>query len=140
MRKGQTALEFLQTIILLGLLFIIFSVFIVEEFMFLYSDPIEESQAQSLADRIVAELNGAYIGGDGYESLFSLPEGVGGRDYTVLYNQSTRLVEIDIIDVGEVDRYTVATFLPEGVYLYNMTNGTVRVVNSGGVITMWGVS
>ncbi len=133
------ALEFLQTIIILGLLFVVFSMFIVNEFMFLFSMPIEESAAEHLAEKMASELHGAYIGGDGYESSFHLPEGVGGRDYVVYYNATTRLVEVDVTDVGVSDRYSVATFIPEGVSLHNVTSGKVRVVNSGGTITMWGV-
>lgn len=138
MKRGQSGLEFLGTLTILGLLFFVFTLFITNEFSYLLGEPQDARTAKLLADRIAAQVDTAFLAGDGYTSSFFLQDQIGGKDYTITYNATSRIVEVGVISIEEEQLYGTAHYLTTGVAFNNMTNGTIRVRNSAGTVVLWG--
>ena len=134
--KGQVGIEFLQTVIFAGAVFAIFSIFIAYQFSFLSVNPASD-EAEALAQRIAREIDYAYLAGDGYAANFSVPEYIRGQNYTVYYNNTYRSIEVDVEDVGTIDNFGAATYLPSNVVVQNIAGNQVFIVNSGGRVSLW---
>ena len=138
MRRGQSGLEFLGTITILALLFFIFTLFITNEFSYLFGDSQEARTAKLYADRIAAQVDTAFLAGDGYTSSFFLQDQINGKDYTITHNATSRIVEVGVTSIEEEQPYGVSHYLTQNVAFNNMTNGTIRVRNSAGTVVLWG--
>jgi len=141
MRKGQTSLEFLMTLVFAALVFSVFYVFIIGEFSILFGESYVGAQAEVLAEEIAAEINYAYISGDGYSANITLPEQISGRDYIVVYNSTYRVVEVDIVEEEPLDEddYGASFYLPYDVELVNISTANL-ITNSKGKIVVRGVA
>lgn len=133
--KGQFTFEFLGTVVVALLIFAVFHMYIVTQFAGMLPWDNQNYEANFYARRIADQVNHAYTAGDGYESSFELPEQIRGRIYTVVY--ATQVVEVDIIDLGDVDSYGLAAFTAADVEMYGVGNGTNYVVNTNGTVVVW---
>lgn len=138
--KAQSAIEFIETVVIVALVFLIFSVFIANELDFMFNVDYRTDKARQLADLIARNIDYAYVMGDGYQSNFSIPQAIRGVNYTINLNATSRTVEVDIVEtVNETDRYGSAHFIPYNVEFYNMARGVnIIVSNSHGNITLRG--
>ena len=119
------------------LIYSVFALYTTSTFSGLLPWDNQNYEAAFFAERIANQINGAHLAGEGYHNSFELPEQVRGREYTVHYSVEEKVVEIDIVDLGEVDSYGMASFIASDVYMDNIVNGTNYVSNTNGTIVVW---
>lgn len=95
MKKGQMTTEFLTVIFFASIIFLIFSLFIFNEFAGFFVDTTHADAADRIALIITKEIDFAYFYGDGYISNFTLDDGLAGDNYTVYFNETARIIEVD---------------------------------------------
>jgi len=133
MRKAQTALEFLATFAAAAMIFIVFSLYISNQFVFFFNATYGSDQAQGISDMIAGQITKAYISGDGFHSVFGLPAGIGRSNFTHVLNTTTGLVEVILDEYPErygSSRYFADNVVIIGLDAYNIisnSNGTIVV-------------
>jgi hypothetical protein len=132
---GQTAFEFLMTLILVGIIFAVFSLLIIFNLAILTPDNPRAEKTRAVADELAQRINYAYVQGDGYQNSFRMPEQIGGRDYVILAS-TNKSIEVDVIEQeGELDAFGVANINAPSVRLYGFAATTV-ITNSNGTVTV----
>ncbi|MFC2174494.1 hypothetical protein ACFLQ2_01360 [archaeon] len=133
--RGQVTFEFLGTVVVAMLIYAIFSTYIFIQFESLLPWQNQNYDARFYAEQIAEAIDYAHFGGDGYHDTFVLPEQIRSRNYTVFY--SSGIIEVDIVDLGDVDSYGIAHVVAPQVGMFSVGNGTNHVVNSNGTVGVW---
>ncbi|MCK4327103.1 MAG: hypothetical protein KAW41_01365 [Candidatus Diapherotrites archaeon] len=134
--RGQITFEFIGTVVVAMLIYAIFTAYIFVQFGALLPWQNQNYEARFYAERVAGAIDAAYFGGDGYYSTFELPEKIRGREYNVEYGGG--VVEVDIVDLGEVDSYGIAYSMAPEIGAFDAGNGTNHVTNSNGTVGVWG--
>ncbi|MDY6777286.1 MAG: hypothetical protein SVU32_01350 [Candidatus Nanohaloarchaea archaeon] len=124
-RKGQTAIEFLATVIMLLLVFTAVYGTVVKRQVQMVERQVQ-MQAQSLAERVAYELDLALTEGEGYRRTFRLQNQIGNYDYRINVTNGTV-----IVTWGEETVFaTTAATNVSG----NIASGANTIYNTGNVI------
>ena len=97
-RKAQASMEFLITMSLILIIFIIIGFVIFQKFnstTYMKFDIRGQDVANSIADGI----NGMAIAGDGYYLYFTLPGDIQGMPYTVSFYVNESMLELNALDM-----------------------------------------
>ncbi|MCD6522575.1 MAG: hypothetical protein J7K68_02415 [Candidatus Diapherotrites archaeon] len=133
MKSGQTALEFLITFAVLGLIFVVFSVYIADQFVFFYSVTASNDDTKQIASIVASEIDRAYVMGEGYSHNFTLPEGAAGKDYSIVHNSTHKIIEVYLTD--NQDRFGSSRYIAENVTIKDVGPGeNVVYVSKEGVV------
>ena len=98
-RKAQASMEFLVTMSLVLIIFIIIGFVIFQKFnstTYMKFDIEGQDAANSIAD----EINGMAIAGDGYYLYFTLPSDIQGMPYTVSFYVNESVLELNTLDMS----------------------------------------
>ena len=132
-RRAQASFEFMQTFTLLLIIALIFTAI----FMNYYMDLQNQSNQMALtnfAEAISEKINSAYLGGDGFQTNFYLPQKIKGEDYYIILNSTSKYLEVRLNDTS-YENYGAANLLTSNIKLIQWNeNQTIENVEGKIVI------
>ena len=126
-RRAQASFEFMQTFTLLLLIALIFTAIFMNYYMALQNQSTQMTLT-NFAEAIGEKINSAYLGGDGFQTNFYLPQQINGKDYYLILNQSAKYLEVRLNDTS-YENYGSANLLTSNIKLIQWSeNQTIENV------------